>query len=154
MWAQWVTLWHWHVAWPASLWLLIFHLNVWSGGRLLSSFGSPLSATYSLWRDLRSLSPCPSVNFKIGQWLQRPLGNTDLRTKKLCDFMCFISFASYESKHFQICFSLNYLSSKRWAPAATELYDIQHKFFEYVNKSSQMSHQLIVVASWAKAVQD
>lgn len=58
------------------------------------------------------------------------------------------------ARFFKINFSLNYLSSKRLDAAARELYDIQCKFSAYVDKSRQMPHKLIVVASWAKAVQD
>lgn len=43
-------------------------------------------------------------NWKLISWLQRLLGDTGLRTQKLHDCVCFISFGSWESKHFHFFF--------------------------------------------------
>lgn len=121
-----VTLWHRHVAWPDSLWLLIFHSNAWIGGRLLSFFGSPLSATYSLWRELRSLSLCLCVKLKIDQLASKASGRYGSEDPKIT-WLCVLHFlwklGEQAFSFFFFFFSLNYLSGKRLDAAARELYD-------------------------------
>lgn len=99
---------------------------------------------------LEPLSLCQTENWSAGF---KGLWEIQVWGPKNYSTMC-ASFPlqAWTASNFQICFSLNYLSSKRLDAAARDLHDIQHKLSEHVNKSRQMSHKLIAVASWA--VQD
>lgn len=86
-------LWHWHVAWPASLWLLIFHLNVWIDGRAPVFLWEPtLRYSQSLERleVLEPLPLCQIENWSAASLISGRYRSEDPKITWLCvlHFLC------------------------------------------------------------------